>query len=54
MSGENAECASCGVTAADLPYEDMGLTVAMASEFLFDHEGPVVRCNGCAESEGEA
>ena len=45
---ENAECAGCGVTAADLPYEDLGMTLAEASEFLFDHDGPTVLCRMCA------
>lgn len=44
----NAECARCGVTAADLPYEQMGMTLAEASEFLFDHDGNTVLCQGCA------
>lgn len=56
--GENAECAHCGVAAADLPYEDLGMTLAEASEFLFD-DG---LCQGCsalnspsgATSEAEA
>lgn len=46
----NAECARCGVTAADLPYEELGMTLAEASEFLFDHdnEGRGVLCQGCS------
>lgn len=44
----NAECATCGVTAADLPYEEMGLTLEGASDELFDHDGPEARCMGCA------
>jgi hypothetical protein len=44
----NAECSRCGVTAADLPYEDMGLTLAEASEFLFE-DG---LCQGCVTSPG--
>lgn len=46
----NAECARCGVTAADLPFEEMGMTLAEASEFLFDHdnEGRGILCNGCS------
>jgi hypothetical protein len=45
---ENAECVRCGVTAADLPYEDLGMTLAEASAFLFDHDGNTVLCQGCA------
>lgn len=44
MSGRNAECSLCGVTAADLPYEELGMTLTEASEFLFD-DG---LCQGCA------
>lgn len=44
----NAECAACGVTAADLPHEDLGLTVAEASELLFEHANGSVRCQGRA------
>lgn len=43
----NAECAACGVTAADLPFEDMGLTLDQASEVLFDGDEGVVLCQGC-------
>jgi len=47
---ENAECARCGIAATDLPYEDLGMTLAEASEFLFDHdnEGLGVLCQGCS------
>lgn len=41
----NAECRQCGVTAADLPYEELGLTVDQASECLFDGD----LCRGCSE-----
>lgn len=44
----NAECARCGVTAADLPHEDLGMTLVEASEFLFDHNGNVALCQGCS------
>jgi hypothetical protein len=44
----NAECAHCGVTAADLPHEDLGMTLDEASEFLFDHDGNTILCQGCA------
>ena len=40
----NAECTECGVTAADLPYQDLGLSLSEASELLFE-DG---RCQGCA------
>ena len=42
----NAECEGCGVTAADFPYEEIGFTLAEASEYLF--VDPAL-CNGCAE-----
>lgn len=41
----NAECYRCGVTAFDLPYEELGLDLDEASELLFD-EG---MCQGCAQ-----
>lgn len=44
----NAECSRCGVTAADLPYEDLGMTLNEASEFLFDHDRNRTLCQGCA------
>jgi hypothetical protein len=44
----NAECVRCGVTAADLPYEDLGMTLDEASEFLFDRDGNTILCQGCA------
>lgn len=43
----NAECAMCGVTAADLPYEDLGMTLDEASELLFDNDGTATYCQGC-------
>jgi len=46
----NAECTACGVTAADLPYEEMGLTLDEVSEFLFD-DG---LCQGCVTSPAES
>lgn len=45
----NAECACCGVTAADLPYEEMGLSRDEASEFLFE-DG---LCQGCVTPPAE-
>jgi hypothetical protein len=45
----NAECEGCGVTAADLPYEDLGMTLDEASEFMFVHADGGALCNGCAE-----
>lgn len=48
---ENAECDGCGVTAADLPYEDLGLSLDEASEFLFERDGgSVTLCQGCSSS----
>jgi hypothetical protein len=44
----NAECVGCGITAADMPYEEMGMTLEDASEFLFVHDGNAVLCSGCA------
>lgn len=44
----NAECASCGITAADLPYEDLGMTLEEASDLLFDHDDVVTTCQGCS------
>lgn len=40
----SAECRRCGVTAADLPYEELGLDLDTASEVLFE-DG---LCQGCA------
>jgi hypothetical protein len=45
---ENAECVKCGITAADLPHDDLGMTLDEASEFLFDHDGNTILCRGCA------
>lgn len=47
MSSANAECVGCGITAADLPYDDLGMTLDEASEFLFDHDGNTCLCQGC-------
>lgn len=44
---DNAECARCEVTAADFPYEDLGMTLTEASEFLFEHDRDEVLCRGC-------
>lgn len=41
----NAECRHCGVTAADLPYEELGMDLDTASELLFE-DG---LCQGCAQ-----
>lgn len=44
----NAECSRCGVTAADLPFEEMGLDLDEASDLLFDRENGETLCQGCA------
>jgi hypothetical protein len=49
VSRRNAECEGCGVTAADLPYEDLHMTIEEASEFMFTHDNGTTLCNGCAE-----
>jgi hypothetical protein len=46
---DNAECEGCGVTAADMPHEDLGMTLAEASEFMFVHADGGSLCVGCAE-----
>ena len=46
---ENAECARCGIAATDLPYEDLGMTLAEASEFLFDHDNEGLGVRGRRE-----
>ena len=43
----NAQCTYCGITAADLPYEEMGLTLTEASETLFHPAGNTVLCEAC-------
>jgi hypothetical protein len=48
MSARNAECEGCGVTAADMPYEELGMTLEDASEFMFVSDGKTTLCNGCA------
>lgn len=47
----NAECDGCGITAADLPYEEMGLSLDEASELWFEPihlSGGLYLCQGCA------
>jgi hypothetical protein len=45
----NAECSTCGVTAADLPWEEMGLPdLDEASDLLFETSGGETYCQGCA------
>lgn len=44
----NAECVACGITAADMPYEELGMTLEDAAEFWFDHDGNQAFCRGCA------
>lgn len=50
----NAECAGCGVTAADLPYEDLGLDLEEASDTLFERINGATYCRGCAQHAGDA
>lgn len=45
----NAECEGCGVTAADLPYEDLDMTLDDASDLLFEQVSGVTYCQGCAQ-----
>jgi hypothetical protein len=51
---ENAECAGCGVTAADLPYEELGLDLEEASDVLFQQVDGATYCEGCAGRKGGA
>lgn len=44
----NAECRKCGVTAADLPFEEMGMTLEEASEQWFERVGSDTFCQACA------
>lgn len=47
----NAECDGCGITAADLPHEEMGLSLDEASERWFEPihlSGGRLLCQGCA------
>lgn len=45
----NSECSNCGVTAADLPYEELGLSLEEASETLFERAAcGAIFCQGCA------
>lgn len=41
------ECARCGVTVNDLPYQDLGLDYEEALDVMFDHDGSDWYCNGC-------
>lgn len=54
MSDRNAECAACGITAADLPYEEMGLELGEASDVLFERIRNATYCQGCAQHAGDA
>lgn len=45
----NAECTRCGVTAADLPYEELDLSLDEASELLFEPVDGERMCQGCAQ-----
>jgi len=44
----NAECRKCGVTAADLPFEEMGMTLEEASGQWFERVGSDTFCQACA------
>lgn len=46
------ECARCGVTVYDLPFEELGLSAEDAVETMFEqHEGRTL-CQGCYGAEG--
>jgi hypothetical protein len=49
---DNAECAGCGVTAADLPYEELSLDLEEASTVLFEQVDGTTYCEGCASNGG--
>lgn len=42
-----SECAQCGVTTSDLPYEEMGLGPDDADEALFEQVDGQTMCQGC-------
>lgn len=45
----NAECSACGVTAADMPWEELDIpTVEDAGELPFVRVDGVTYCRGCA------
>lgn len=44
----DVECARCGVTPGDVPYEDLGLDLDDVADFLFEHDGERWLCQGCA------
>ena len=45
-------CEGCGIAAADLPYEVMGLTLEEAEELFFEHIDGEPYCQGCAHNPG--
>lgn len=51
---ENAECTRCGVTTADLPWEDLGIPdLGEASDLLFETVDGLTYCQGCAATRGD-
>lgn len=51
----NAECTTCGVTANDLPWEELGMAdLDEASELLFDWLDEKPYCQGCFNGEQQA
>jgi hypothetical protein len=43
----NPECDGCGITAEDLPYEDLGLSREEAAEYMFEAIGSRILCRSC-------
>jgi hypothetical protein len=43
----NIECVQCGVTAADLPYEQLDMTLTEACESFFNNDGDGPTCQWC-------
>lgn len=46
------ECDQCGITAGDLPYEEMGMTIEDFADVMFESFDGLVLCQGCANGEG--
>lgn len=44
-----SECALCGVTPHDLPFEELGLTAEEAADVLFERDQGETYCQGCWE-----
>ena len=49
MSETNPECEGCGITAEDMPYEDLGIPRDEVAEIMFVHSDGGRICVGCAE-----